>query len=593
MSLERKDILPEPELPKGSEVLAEGALLARDWRVEGSAFLDYYRVPDEMTYKRQCMRDGRIMQHAHMGFRDRVKSQRAFARIHEAVAARGGRVDRFGLCLDWSMGFPRAQRQERMQGTGLILEGPEAFVEVANAAPVATHFGDFMLGFPAALENTCAALAAGSTVIGNLGQYFTFRLPEWQGDIDATRSTLAAIGLMAAQPVTVMVHSNLDDGFAAVFEDLTCALGAALIERHIVEDLAGGTVTHCFGHHCTTPVLRLAFQRALARLSPNPGSMIYGNTTAYNGTPAENFAGLGSYLMLDIAGQMTRPSGHAVNPVPVTENERIPEIGEIIDAQCFARREAELAGGYAEVIDFDGVDAMAARMEQAARRFHDNTLKGLEEAGFDTRDAFEMLLAIRRIGGRNLEQLYGPGEMDRDARRRQPMVRSDTTRELERQVEIHLARVDPSVCSRITAGGLTLVTASTDVHEHGKRLIEGVLHGLGVGVVDGGVSAEPGEIARLAEARECAGIALSTYNGVALTYYCRLRDELTERGLDIPVMMGGQLSEIPGDSADSLPVDVGERLAREGAIPCRSIHDMLPKLMESANEQAGSVARTP
>ena len=582
MSLKRRDVLPEPELPSGGEVLAEGAALAGDWRVEGSAFLDYYRVPDEMTYKRQCMESGRIMQHAHMGFRDREKSRRAFVRIHDQVAARGGRVDRFGLCLDWSMGFPRAERGERLQGTGLILDGPEAFADVANAAPVATHFGDFMLGFPAALENTCAALAAGSTVIGNLGQYFTFRLPDWQDDIAATRSTLAAIGLMAAQPVTVMVHSNLDDGFAAVFEDLSCALGAALIERHIVENLAGGTITHCFGHHCTTPVLRLAFQRALARLSPNPGSMIYGNTTAYDGTPAENYAGLGSYLMLDIAGQMTRPSGHAVNPVPVTENERIPEVDEIIDAQCFARRQAELAEGYLGVIDFAAVDAMAARMEEAARRFHQNVFEGLAAAGFDTQDAFEMLLAVRRIGGRRLEQLFGPGEVDREARCRRPIVRSDTVRELEHQVGMHLSRMDASACSHIRERALTVLTASTDVHEHGKRLIEGVLDGLGVSVVDGGVSAEPGDLARLAESRACAGIALSTYNGVALTYFCRLRDELAERGLAIPVMMGGQLSEIPEDSGDSLPVDVGDRLTSEGAIPCRSVKDMLPVLMELA-----------
>ncbi|MDE0280989.1 MAG: hypothetical protein OXN16_07880, partial [Gammaproteobacteria bacterium] len=117
---------------------------------------------------------------------------------------------------------------------------------------------------------------------------------------------------------------------------------------------------------------------------------------------------------------------------------------------------------------------------------------------------------------------------------------------------------------------------------HGKRLIEGVLDGLGVSVVDGGVSAEPGDLARLAETRDCAGIALSTYNGVALTYFCRLRDELAERGLEIPVMMGGRLSEIPEDSGDSLPVDVGDRLTSEGAIPCRSVKDMLPVLMELA-----------
>lgn len=583
MTIERQQIIPEPELPPGDAVLAEGASLARTWSVGPSAFLDYYQVADEAAYKRQCMANGRIMQHAHMGFRDKAKSERAFAGIHDAVAARGGRVDRFGLCLDWSMGFPRGERERRLRGTGLILDGAGEFAAVANAAPVATHFGDFMLGFPAALENTCAALAAGSTVIGNLGQYFTFRLPDWQDDIATTRATLSAIGLMAAQPVTVMVHSNLDDGFAAVFEDLTCALGAAMLERYIVEDLAGATITHCFGHHYTTPLLRMAFQRALSRLSPAPGSMLYGNTTSYRGSDAENFAGLGSYLMLDVVGQLRDPSGHAVNPVPVTENQRIPDIGEIIDAQCFAHRLADFAAGYLAVMDFAPVDDLADRMEAAARGFFQRVLQGLGDGGFDLEDPFEMLLAVRRIGGRRLEQLYGAGEPDAAGGRRSPLVQADTVRELERMVVGELDRIEPATRERIRRGNLAVVTASTDVHEHGKRLVEGILSGLGVRIVDGGVSAEPDDIGRLAESEHADAVALSTYNGVALTYYCRLRDELVERGLSPPVLIGGQLTEIPEDSADSLPRDVTDQLMREGAIPCANSLALIPSLAELAD----------
>ena len=75
-------------------------------------------------------------------------------------------------------------------------------------------------GFPAAVENTQAALAAGSTAIGNLGQYFTFRIPGHDDDIEATAQTVRALGLIAAQPVPILVQSNLDDGFAAQFTDL-------------------------------------------------------------------------------------------------------------------------------------------------------------------------------------------------------------------------------------------------------------------------------------------------------------------------------------------------------------------------------------
>ena len=136
--------------------------------------------------------------------------------------------------------------------------------------------------------------------------------------------------------------------------------------------------------------------------------------------------------------------------------------------------------------------------------------------------------------------------------------------------------------AQIAAGGLIVLTASTDVHEHAKRLIEGLLNQLGVDIVDGGVSAETHEIAHLAETSKCTLIALSTYNGVALTYFKRLHDELVERGLETPVIIGGQLSEIPEKSTDSLPIDVSEELSTAGAFPCRSVQDMMPVLADLA-----------
>ena len=122
-----------------------------------------------------------------------------------------------------------------------------------------------------------------------------------------------------------------------MFTDLACCLGAVLIERHIVEDLIGASVSHCFGHHFSDPLTRLAFQRALADANPTPGTMLYGNTVSYRRTAPGNFASLASYLLADIVGQWSRPSGHAINPVPVTENERIPDVEEIVDGPALRR----------------------------------------------------------------------------------------------------------------------------------------------------------------------------------------------------------------------------------------------------------------
>ena len=394
---DRSLLFPDPDLPRGADLLAEGRALARDWQVGPSAFLRHVGADSEYAYKQRRIAEGAVMQHAQIGYRDREKSCHAYAEIWETCQKQGVTIDRYGLCLDWSMGLPRAIRSTALRGTGMILAGVEDVVRLANSAPVAAHFGDWVLGFPAALENTQAALAAGGTVIGNLGQYFTFRVPGHDDDIETTAQTVRALGLIAEQPVTVMVHSNLDDGFAAQFTDLANSLGLILIERHIVTGLLGVPIAHCYGNHFSDPLSRMAFQQAMAQLAPIPGSMIYGNTTSYRGSPAANFASLSSYLLADVAAQLARPTGHAINAVPVTENERIPEIDEVIDAQLFAGRLIELAPSWVPMLDAEPVQEMAARIVAGGIRFRDALLRGLDAAGVDTADPFEMLLALRRL----------------------------------------------------------------------------------------------------------------------------------------------------------------------------------------------------
>jgi methylmalonyl-CoA mutase cobalamin-binding subunit len=512
------------------------------------------------------------MQHAQIGWRSPSKTREAYARIHGECAERGVSVDRYGICLDWSMGLPRDQRNDAMRGTGLILATPEDFAALTAAAPVAPHFGDFVLGFPAAVENASAALAAGATSIGNLGQYFTFRLQGASDDIACTSATVEALALIAAQPVEVLVHSNLDDGFAALFQDLGSVMGAVLLERHIGA-LIGVTVSHCWGHHFSDPVRRLAFHLALAEVAGDtPGTMIYGNTTSYRGTPAENYAALSSYLRIDIAGQRLAPTGHAVNPVPVTENQRIPDVEEVIAAQLFAARLAAHEARHLPLLDPAPARALAAQIVKGGYAFFDRAIAGLTQAGIDANDPFQMLLAIRRIGGRRLEAAFGA---------KHDSTRSDIAEEVAEMAHAHLARVSIAHRTALAKAAPRIVTATTDVHEHGKLVLDEVLSRAGAEIIDGGTSAEPHALAALALHERADAIALSTYNGIALNYYNALREHV---GKSIPVLIGGRLNQIPDTSNTSLPVDVGDQLAAAGAIVCREIEDAVPALLTSAKE---------
>ena len=560
------------QLPDVAGLTAQGRALARQWSVVPCPFLTRHGVACEADYKRQSTASGRLMQHAQIGWRSLSKSREAWARIHGECAARGVIVDRYGICLDWSMGIPRDRRAGAMRGTGLILNGSEDFAALTAVAPVAPHFGDFVLGFPAAVENTCAGLAAGATSIGNLGQYFTFRLQGASDDIACTSATVTALALIAAQPVEVLVHSNLDDGFAALFQDLGSVMGAVLLERHIGK-LIGVTVSHCWGHHFSDPVRRLAFHLALAEVAGDtPGTMIYGNTTSYRGTREENFASLASYLSMDVAGQRLAPTGHAINPVPVSENERIPDVDEVIEAQLFAARLAAHEARHMPLLDASPARALAAQIVAGGQAFFDKAIAGLTEASIDTGCPFQMLLALRRLGGRRLEAMFG-GKHD--------ATRSDIAEEVAEMAHAHLARVSADHRAALAKAAPRIVTATTDVHEHGKLVLDEVLGNAGAQLIDGGTSAEPHVLAALALRERADAIALSTYNGIALSYYNALRSHL---GKSIPVLIGGRLNQVPETSNTSLPVDVGDQLAAAGAIVCREIEDAVPALLTSVKE---------
>jgi methylmalonyl-CoA mutase cobalamin-binding subunit len=579
--LDRSTILPEPELPDAGELLAAGRLCAETINTVSCPFLTTYGVESEAAYKRLRMGEGALMFHAQFGFRNFDKSRRAFAEIYEKLAAAGYRVDRYGICLDWSMGYPASARENMPRGTGMILEKPEDFRTLTQGAPVAPHFGDFVIGTPASLENTLAALTAGSTSIGNLGQYFTFSMPRWRDDIGTTAETVKAIALCASAPVDILIHSNLDDGFAALFCDMACAIGAVLIERYIVNELMGGKVSHCYGHVYSDPLTRLAFQRALSRVSDTPGTMIYGNTTSFVANEVENYANLANYLTVDAVAQYDLPTGHGLNPVPVTEALRIPDIDEIVDAHLFANRLASRLSGFEALFDLRAADQIATRLVDGGKKFEQRVFGGLQEAGIDTSDPFEMLLSIRRIGARRLEELFGPGETTPGAlRRRTPVVRATTVAALEAQGIGVVETLSTGECDAIRRAGFRACVTSTDVHEYGKILVETVLEQLGVELIDAGVSADPEKVAERSTTADF--VAVSTYSGVALEYVRGLLDEMKRVGSEIPVFIGGKLNRVPDEGETSMPVDVTGELHLLGLRVCARVEDMLTELVEMA-----------
>src|SRR5215210_5108583 len=353
-----------------------------------TAFCREHGVASEAEYKRRCRDTGRIGYHMHLGLDDWAATERALVEVDAAMRASGHTMDRYGLCLSRSMGVVEAERAEAAKETGPRL-APGDWPAIAETAPIQPHLGDFMIGTPAGLENTRRALAVGATTIGNLGQYFAFETPGGADDVALTDTTVRALATLAGlRDAGALVHSYLDDGPAMQLSHYGAYVGWAALEHHVVETLLGGRLAHCYGGLVPEPRHRAIVGFALDDLRGRDsiGSMVYGNTVDYTADRARNAAVLANCVLVDVAAQLRRPTGHAINPVPLSEAERIPSAREIIDVHLLAReleREARRSG---DLYDWGALERVAAEVADYARRFRHRALAGLAERGVDPRD---------------------------------------------------------------------------------------------------------------------------------------------------------------------------------------------------------------
>ena len=574
--IRREIVLPEGAID-GAGALARGRAKAARIRPGSSPFLTHHGVTSEIAFKRRDISEGRIGFHAQIGYRRLDDSRRAWAEIHDRLDRFGWAPDRYGICLDWSMGYPLAARAGKPRGTGLILDRPEDYAALTEMAPVAAHFGDFVLGMPAAVENAAAAIAAGATTIGNLSQYFTFRLPGDDDDVAATLATVEALGLMAAQPVPMLVHSNLDDGYAAWFEDMASALGFAMVEAYVVEQLIGLTLGHCFGHTYSEPLKRLAFHITLAEASPSPGTMLYGNTTIYGARAAANFGALASYMLVDLLALRRRHTGHAVTPIPTTEAQRIPSIDEIVEAHMAARGLEARMPALGPLLATQEAERRATGLLRRARRFRDRLLDGLGDV-VDIADAAALLLVLRRLGPARLERWFADPVEDAAATIDPPMA-SPFIDEIDELARREIAGLTAAERAGFARRAPRVLVATTDVHFYGKRLIETVVRRLDGHALDGGVSADPERLAALIAEGGIENVALSTYNGVALSYVRELRAACARHRVAPRLFVGGRLNEIFDDAGEPLPVDVSNEIRQCGAVPCATVQDLIRELV--------------
>lgn len=84
---------------------------------------------------------------------------------------------------------------------------------------------------------------------------------------------------------------------------------------------------------------------------------------------------------------------------------------------------------------------------------------------------------------------------------------------------------------------------STDIHTRASIVIASEMRDAGMEVIYLGFGQTPQTVANAAEAEDVDVICLSTHEGFHTQLFPKLVDELNQRGLNIPIVAGGNIQE--------------------------------------------------
>ena len=570
----RQDLITT-DFPSASEMIEQAREISKDWVYGTSAFCKKYGVGSEWEYKEKCKEKNQITRHAAIGYNSVDETCGALKWLYEELTKRGCTLDRVGCILDASMGIDDAHKEYAMVGSGIVLNSEEDWIKLGQAAPFHVHFGDNMIGALRSLENLELAFKAGATSVGNLSQYFSydyaFKYDKNKRVLDACLA-LAIMGLNKEKGM--VVHSNLDDGFAAAFNDLVTVLAWAKVEKYMVEDLLHARLAHCFGNLFSSPILRITFAAAIDAINDgdSTGTMIYGNTTDYTEDFEKNRAVLGGYVVGDMIGQLHKPTGHSVTAVPASEAVRIPTKEEILEAQVMSNTLESYAREYEPYMDWNLIEEKKNFLLENAEVVYGNIMNGLDQMGIDIKNPAEIMLACKEMGPEYMEKMWGAGEISEDySNGRKPLWPTDMVRSLEKIQERCFAGFDPE---KADLDGLKVVLCATDVHEFGKVIVGSVLRKSKAEIFDIGRDVSPAEVAEIALESDSHVILVSSYNGIALTFAKNLQKELDALGIEAEIFMGGLLNE--NKDGSNIPVDVTEDLEAIG-VHCVKNAERLPE----------------
>ena len=211
-----------PDSASSHRLLTDGERIGRSVTVGSTRLLRREGVATEADYRRTGRDGGRIFTAMNIGMKDWPETVDAVRRIEEYCLALDVRPpDRYQLIPERRMGLPYKLRRDAPCETGPVLWDDDDWHQLGNCAEwIQPEVGDNIIGSPASVENTIAALRAGSTYVGC--QPVPRRWPYFDDEVQQLREVVTACGILAAKrDQGVLLDTYLEDGIACTFEATT------------------------------------------------------------------------------------------------------------------------------------------------------------------------------------------------------------------------------------------------------------------------------------------------------------------------------------------------------------------------------------
>jgi len=415
---------------------------------------------------------------------------------------------------------------------------------------------------------------------------FSWKYPCWDDDVGQIAETLKAVGILASKRDNFAnLGSYIGDGVAGSFLDHASDVGYALLEQYIVDKLCGAaynvSVGGLIGHLPSKLATWLAIFEAGKAESFDPVVGHYeGNTVDVTEDTAANWGILlGDFIPFAVMERRYR-TGAFYNPKPVTEALRVPTLDEIIDAAVACNAAMPRVLEIEEAGIFDDTEILKLRdvLVENGRKFFENTLKGLPDMGVDIQDPLQIMLAITRLGGGKLEEMFHPGE--RDASRYRGFVPFAVTDLFKKSDPLANTYIETARDEGLGGAveGKKIIVGSADTHEFGLYVLSRVVNEVGGKAVSGGVELDPEQVLDLASKEGTPYIAISIHNGQCVGWGEQLMREAMRRNQEIQVFMGGILNTM--DESSTEPVDATEKLIELGITPCEDPVDLARKMAQ-------------